>query len=183
MRGIEYLGPEVDMRLLLLGCCFCLIPAVGFAQTQAPKTEADADAASAPAASPNIVLAPAPANPPGLADIGTLRLKRAEDRSRRARVGLIASSAIFAAGLGLSIAAATECETVDRGTFERDEIECSDLGVGLVSGAVALSIGGLGGIIASAIMLSRRNRRIRRIEDQMYRRRVHWDVQRNRLVF
>ena len=119
----------------------------------------------------------------GLTNTDIFRLRRAEQRSRAARNGLIGSSVATAVGLVLMISAAPHCEEDD--TNFHDDIDCTDTGVALLGSGGILFTGGAIGMITTGIMLGRRNRRQFRIEDQIYPRRsgFHWDIKRGKFVF
>lgn len=112
-------------------------------------------------------------------------LSDAEDRSRRARVGLLATTAIFSAGVVIVVAgAASECNRVERpGT---DDIECTDTGDSLIAaGATVMGLSAIG-ILTTGILLGVRNSQKRKLLRSMRdrdRAKVRWDPTTASFVF
>lgn len=112
-------------------------------------------------------------------------LEDARERSRRVRVALISTSAVFGVGIILAGIGASQCQVIQR--INQDEILCNTAGDVLVPlGAAFLGAGAIG-MITSGIMLGVRNKQKREIERDMrrhyYGRRLQWDIPSGRLVF
>ena len=112
-------------------------------------------------------------------------LEDARERSRRVRVALISTSAVFGVGIILAGIGASQCQVIQR--INQDEILCNRAGEVLVPlGAAFLGAGAIG-MITSGIMLGVRNKQKREIERDMrrhyYVRRLQWDIPSGRLVF
>ena len=116
----------------------------------------------------------APGYPPSFVEI--------ERRMKKARVGLLVSAGVLSVGfvMGLAAAGGGVCYGAE------DPSSCPDPWVAPVgaTGAV-LFVGGLAGVIASGVMRRKRERELRRLEDEYYRTRrpAQWDVARSRLAF
>jgi hypothetical protein len=113
-------------------------------------------------------------------------LEEAEERSRRVRVALISTSAVFGVGVILAGIGASQCQSVRRFN-QPDDIICNRAGDVLVPlGGTLAAIGAIG-MITSGIMLGVRNKQKREIERDMRRRyygdRFHWDVPSGGFVF
>jgi len=112
-------------------------------------------------------------------------LEDARERSRRVRVALISTSAVFGVGIILAGIGASQCQVIQR--INQDEILCNTAGDVLVPlGAAFLGAGAIG-MITSGIMLGVRNKQKREIERDMRRHyyggRLQWDIPSGRLVF
>jgi hypothetical protein len=110
------------------------------------------------------------------------KLQDAEERSRRARIGLLASTGAFAVGTILSAAwAGVNCAT------ESDGLRCdtgSHSALAGVGGAFAAA--GVVSMITTGIMLGVRNRQKRQIEGSMEsqpRAKLEWDLESGRWRF
>jgi hypothetical protein len=112
-------------------------------------------------------------------------LEDAKERSRRVRVALISTSAVFGVGLILAGVGASQCEVIQR--INQDEILCNRAGDVLVPLGGAFIGAGAIGMITSGIMLGVRNKQKREIERDMRRHyyggRLQWDIPSGRLVF
>ena len=113
-------------------------------------------------------------------------LEEARERSRRTRVALIATSAVFGVGIILAGIGASQCQWVDR-VGERDDYLCNNAGDVLVPLGASLSFAGAVGMITSGAMLGVRNRHKRELERDIrrgyYGRRLRWDIDSGRFVF
>ncbi|KPK11273.1 MAG: hypothetical protein AMJ62_16345 [Myxococcales bacterium SG8_38] len=113
-------------------------------------------------------------------------LEDARERSRRTRVALIATSAVFGVGIILAGVGASQCQWVDRAR-EPDEYLCNNAGDVLVPLGGSFALAGAIGMITSGAMLGVRNRNEREIERDIrrsyYGRRLRWDVDSGRFVF
>lgn len=112
------------------------------------------------------------------------RLKHFEERSRRARISLIATSATTAVGIGLAAGGASQCDEFVR--FGSDDYICNDTGDALIGVGGALFLAGSIGMIVSGIILGVSNKRIRELrrEHRPYARRpVRYDPRRSAFVF
>jgi hypothetical protein len=139
----------------------------------------------ADAAQPSVVITMSPN--PGVASPDYLQyeLEEATERSRRVRVALISTSAVFGVGIILAGIGASQCQVIQR--FNQDEILCNTAGdVLLPLGGAFIGAGAIG-MITSGIMLGVRNKQKREIERDMRRRyyggRLQWDIPTGRLVF
>lgn len=108
-------------------------------------------------------------------------MEELNNRVRRVRIALFSSSGVFAAGLAVAIAGATQCETINDQTF------CNSTGDALFSASAALlSVGGIG-MITSGIMLGVRKGKRRRLqrETRYYQseRLLKWDPETSQVVF
>jgi hypothetical protein len=112
-------------------------------------------------------------------DDRTYTLEEVELRVKRAKIGLGVSVVASVVGLGMGFAAAT-------GTLCIVE-PCTEPGwvVPVGVAGVVLTAGGLAGMIAYGVLLRKRKRKLRRLEQAHYGtpRRVQWDLARSRLVF
>lgn len=141
-----------------------------------------------PAPSPGGIVTTAPSRtyaqpmPPAYTDYD---LQEAKERSRRTRVALIATSAVFGVGVIIAGIGASQCDWVARPG--NDEYVCNTTGDVMVP--LGGSLAGLAaiGMITSGAMLGVRNRHKREIERDMRRRyyggRFRWDVESGRFVF
>jgi len=113
-------------------------------------------------------------------------LEEAEERSRRVRVALISTSAVFGVGLILGGIGASQCQYIQRFN-QPDEYLCNNAGDVLVPLGGSFAAAGAIGMITSGIMLGVRNKQKREIERDMRRRyygsRFHWDIPSGHLVF
>jgi hypothetical protein len=139
----------------------------------------------ADAAQPSVVITMSPN--PGVASPDYLQyeLEEATERSRRVRVALISTSAVFGVGIILAGIGASQCQVIQR--FNQDEILCNNAGDVLLPLGGAFIAAGAIGMITSGIMLGVRNKQKREIERDMRRRyyggRLQWDIPTGRLVF
>ena len=113
-------------------------------------------------------------------------LEDAKERSRRVRVALISTSAVFGVGIILAGIGASQCEIIQRFN-QPDDILCNTAGdVLLPLGGAFIGAGAIG-MITSGIMLGVRNKQKREIERDMRRHyyggRLQWDIESGRLVF
>lgn len=112
-------------------------------------------------------------------------LEEATERSRRVRVALISTSAVFGVGIILAGIGASQCQVIQR--INQDEILCNRAGEVLVPLGGAFIAAGAIGMITSGIMLGVRNKQKREIERDMRRHyyggRLQWDIPSGRLVF
>ena len=113
-------------------------------------------------------------------------LEDAKERSRRVRVALISTSAVFGVGIILAGIGASQCEIIQRFN-QPDDILCNTAGdVLLPLGGAFIGAGAIG-MITSGIMLGVRNKQKREIERDMRRHyyggRLQWDIPSGRLVF
>jgi hypothetical protein len=112
-------------------------------------------------------------------------LEEATERSRRVRVALISTSAVFGVGIVLAGIGASQCQVIQR--FNQDELLCNTAGDVLLPLGGAFIAAGAIGMITSGIMLGVRNKQKREIERDMRRRyyggRLQWDIPSGRLVF
>ena len=109
-------------------------------------------------------------------------MSEVDQRIRRARIGLFASTGAFVAGLALVVGGVTQCET-ESGT---DSISCNRAGTGLLGAGYPLFLGGVVGMITTGAMLGVRNRKKRELERRirnLTQRRLRWDVTSSRFVF
>lgn len=113
-------------------------------------------------------------------------LQEARERSRRARVALIATSAVFGVGIILAGIGASQCQVIDR-INQSDEWLCNNAGDVLVPLGSSIAAAAAIGMITSGAMLGVRNRTKREIERDIRRRyygqRLRWDVDSGRFVF
>ena len=112
-------------------------------------------------------------------------LSDAEDRSRRARVGLLTTTAIFGAGVVIVVAgAASECNRVERPG--NDDIVCSDTGDSLIAaGGTVMGLSAIG-MLTTGILLAVRNSQKRKLLRSMRARdraKVRWDPTTASFVF
>ena len=117
-------------------------------------------------------------------------LEEAEERSRRVRVALVATSAAFGVGVILAGIGASQCQTIPRvslGGGVYDDLVCNRAGDVLLPLGGTLAATGAIGMITSGIMLGVRNKQKREIERDMRRRyygdRFHWDIPSGGFVF
>lgn len=113
-------------------------------------------------------------------------LEDAKERSRRVRIALISTSAVFGVGIILAGIGASQCEIIQRFN-QPDDILCNTAGdVLLPLGGAFIGAGAIG-MITSGIMLGVRNKQKREIERDMRRHyyggRLQWDIPSGRLVF
>ena len=113
-------------------------------------------------------------------------LEDAKERSRRVRIALISTSAVFGVGIILAGIGASQCEIIQRFN-QPDDILCNTAGdVLLPLGGAFIGAGAIG-MITSGIMLGVRNKQKREIERDMRRHyyggRLQWDIESGRLVF
>ena len=104
----------------------------------------------------------------------------------RSRTGVISSAAVTAVGLALVVPAATgQCVRI-ASSASFDEIRCTTTGKTLLGVGAPLLIGGIAGLLVTAIMLGVRKGKIRNIDDQLaYERRtsLRWDLTRSAFAF
>lgn len=162
--------------LLLTTLCWAATPA------SAQETTTDAEAASS---TPSITVAPAKMTQEQWWQVD---LEEAQQRSRRTRNALIATSASFGVGAIIAGIGASQCQTVPSLTgSNQDELLCNN------AGNVMLPLGGtiaglsFIGMLTSGIMLGVANKRKREIQRDIrrsqYGRRLQWDVPSGALVF
>ena len=113
-------------------------------------------------------------------------LEDARERSRRVRVALISTSAVFGVGLILAGIGASQCQVVQRFN-QPEDLLCNTAGdVLLPLGGAFIGAGAIG-MITSGIMLGVRNKQKREIERDMRRHYyggpLQWDIPSGRLVF
>jgi hypothetical protein len=113
-------------------------------------------------------------------------LEEAKERSRRTRVALIATSAVFGVGAIIAGIGASQCESRPR-INQTDEWVCNNAGDVMVPlGGTMAGLAAIG-MITSGAMLGVRNRNKREIERDLRRRyygsRFRWDVESGRFVF
>jgi hypothetical protein len=156
------------------------------ATASASAQEGAAPAVEAQAAPPGQVILTAPNQTSASRVYFDYDLKEAEQRSRRTRNALIATSAAFGVGIILIGAGASQCE-VEQNFDQPDEWVCNDAGDVLVGLGGAFAGAASIGMITSGIMLGVRNKRKREIERDMrrhyYGSRLRWDIPSGRLVF
>ena len=115
-------------------------------------------------------------------------LEEAQQRSRRTKNALIATSAAFGVGAVIAGIGASQCQTVPSSTgASQDELLCNN------AGNVMLPLGGaiaglsFVGMLTSGIMLGVANKRKREIQRDIrrsqYGRRLQWDIPSGGLVF
>ena len=108
-------------------------------------------------------------------------LEEMDVRVRRAGIGVGVSVTAMVVGLAVSGAAAASsvCISFDP-TMPCPPTPTAAIGIGM-----AMMVGGLGGTIASGILLRRRKRERDRLKEAHYGtpRRVQWDLAQSRLVF
>ena len=113
-------------------------------------------------------------------------LEDARERSRRVRVALISTSAVFGVGLILAGIGASQCQVVQRFN-QPEDLLCNTAGDVLLPIGGAFMGAGAIGMITSGIMLGVRNKQKREIERDMRRHyyggRLQWDIPSGRLVF
>jgi len=113
-------------------------------------------------------------------------LEDARERSRRVRVALISTSAVFGVGLILAGIGASQCQVVQRFN-QPEDLLCNTAGDVLLPLGGAFMGAGAIGMITSGIMLGVRNKQKREIERDMRRHyyggRLQWDIPSGRLVF
>ena len=112
-------------------------------------------------------------------------LEEARERSRRTRVALIATSAVFGVGAIIAGIGASQCEWITQPG--NDEYRCNNAGDVMVPlGGTLAGLAAIG-MITSGAMLGVRNRAKREIERDMRRRyygtRFHWDIDSGRFIF
>jgi hypothetical protein len=111
-------------------------------------------------------------------------LKEAEERSRRTRNALIATSAVTGVGIILLGVGSSQCE---EGFNDSDDRVCNNAGDVLRPLGGSLFGAGSIGMITSGIMLGVSNKRKREIQRDMRRHyhgsRFHWDVGSGRFAF
>ena len=140
----------------------------------------------AEAAQPSVVITMSPN--PGVASPDYLQyeLEEATERSRRVRVALISTSAVFGVGIILAGIGASQCQVVQRFN-QPEDLLCNTAGDVLLPMGGAFSAAGAIGMITSGIMLGVRNKQKREIERDIrrryYGRRLQWDIPSGRLVF
>ena len=125
-----------------------------------------------------VVMTPPP--PSGYQLLQQERLKRWETKSKRARNGLIATSAVFAVSfvfIGVGAAHCTE-------TFNNNYV-CDNTGDVMFGIGGGLFFGGGIGMIVTGILLGVRNKRIREVEREMRQAQsgFRWDPTRGSFVF
>jgi len=115
-------------------------------------------------------------------------LEEANERSRRTRNALIATSATFALGAILAGVGATQCEQINSSSVQSyEDLECNRAGDVLLP--LGGTIAGLSfvGMLTSGIMLGVSNKRKREIQRDIRRsqhgRRLQWDIPSGALVF
>ena len=113
-------------------------------------------------------------------------LEDAEERSRRVRVALISSSAVFGVGMILGGVGFSQCQVI-QGFNQQDELLCNNAGDVLVPLGGSFLVAGAIGMITSGIMLGVRNKQKREMERDMRRRyygsKFRWDAPSGRFVF
>jgi hypothetical protein len=168
---------------VVVGACMSTVLPVA-AQQAPPPVEAP----PAPAPPPSGLITTAPSRtyvqppPPAYTDYD---LQEAKERSRRTRVALIATSAIFGVGVIIAGIGASQCDWITQPGS--DQYVCNNTGDVMVP--LGGSLAGLSaiGMITSGAMLGVRNRNKREIERDIRRRyyggRLRWDVESGRFVF
>ena len=137
------------------------------------------------AAQPSVVIMMSPNPGAASPDYLQYELEEATERSRRVRVALISTSAVFGVGIILAGIGASQCQVIHG--FNQDELLCNTAGDVLLPMGGAFSAAGAIGMITSGIMLGVRNKQKREIERDIrrryYGRRLQWDIPTGRLVF
>jgi len=109
-------------------------------------------------------------------------LEAIQQRVRRRRIALIATSATLLTGIVLLGVGVARCNPI-----YYEERECSTVGDVLLTVSAVLSTTGLVGALTSGIMLRNSNRKKREIERELgrieYGRRLQWDASSGALVF
>jgi len=140
---------------------------------------------AAPAAAQQASTPAQPESPPSSAVITTMPnqaassrdvwfahdLEEAEERSRRSRNALIATSASFGLGVILTGIGVSQCQLITR-PVQDDEILCNNAGDVLVPLGGSIAIVSAIGMITSGILLGVSNKRKREIQRDM--RRAHY---------
>ena len=138
------------------------------------------------AAQPAVVIMVSPNQGAASQDYLQYELEDATERSRRVRVALISTSAVFGVGIILAGIGASQCQVVQRFN-QPEDLLCNTAGDVLLPLGGAFIAAGAIGMITSGIMLGVRNKQKREIERDMRRRyyggRLHWDIPSGRLVF
>ena len=169
---------SIAATLVLGAACW----AAGPASAQEPSTIPGAEAGSSTATT---TTAPNPTSEERwLQD----DLEEANERSRRTRNALIATSATFALGAILAGVGASQCEQITSSSVQTyEDLECNRAGDVLLP--LGGTIAGLGfvGMLTSGIMLGVSNKRKREIQRDIRRsqhgRRLQWDIPSGALVF
>ena len=138
------------------------------------------------AAQPSVVIMMSPNQGAASPDYLQYELEEAIERSRRVRVALISTSAVFGVGIILAGIGASQCQVVQRFN-QPEDLLCNTAGDVLLPLGGAFIAAGAIGMITSGIMLGVRNKQKREIERDMrrryYGRRLQWDIPSGRLVF
>ena len=111
----------------------------------------------------------------------TYAVWRAEDQVKRARSGLIATSAAFAVGWIFMGAAASQCNR-----DANNELVCNNAGRALGTIGMISAGGGLIGMIVTGILLPVRQKKERDIRRSIHQRqpaRLRWDLESGRVSF
>ncbi|MGD8608045.1 MAG: hypothetical protein PVH21_12185 [Myxococcales bacterium] len=114
------------------------------------------------------------------------RLKQLHYLAGRSRKGLIASSAVMAAGVALVTPAfVTDCVRV-ASSSSFDDLRCTTRGKALLGVGIPILLGGTLSLLITGLMFGVRKGRIRATEDQLEyerRRAVRWDPARGAFAF
>jgi len=159
---------------------------VAFTATSAAAQQNSSPSVQAEAAPPAVIITTSPNQIAASQVYFDYDLDEAEERSRRVRVALISTSAVFGVGVILAAVGASECQYIQP-VNQPDYYFCSSAGNVLLPLGGTLAGFGAIGMITSGIMLGVRNKQKREIERDMRRRyygdRPHWDIESARFVF
>jgi len=165
---------------------FLLLNAVGLserASAQPPASTERSDASEevkADSVAGTITAPPGATLAPASDPYDTYVVRRAEDQVKRARNGLIATSAAFGVGWIFIGVAASQCDRVN------DEFVCNNAGKALGTIGMISTGGGLVGMIVSGILLPVRQKKERDLRRSIHQRtpaRLRWDVESGKVVF
>lgn len=134
----------------------------------------------ADSAGDTIIAPPAATLSPASDRYDTYAIRRAEDQVKRARNGLIATSAAFGLGWIFIGAAASQCNRVN------NDFVCNNAGKALGTVGMIATTGGLIGMIVTGILLPVRQKKERDLRRSLHQRRparLQWDVESGKVLF